>query len=608
MEFVPFEQTEITGGFWKQKQDMARNTTIRSIYDRFYETGRFEALKFNWKEGMPNKPHIFFDSDIAKWIESVAYITEKKREPELEKLVDDIVDQIVEKQEPCGYFNSYFQHMDPTMRFTNRDMHELYCAGHLIEAAVAYDRATGKDKLLKAMCRYADYIERRFKINRDTGFFTPGCEKIEYALIQLYRHIGEKRYLDLAEYFVDERGTRKESVPAWMDQSCVTYNQSDRPVREFNEAVGHAVRAVYLYSAMADLAMINNDKSLADACRRVFDDMYYKKMYVTGGIGSTAAGEAFTLEYDMPNIFAYTETCASYGLAIFAHQMLLIENKRKYADTVEKELYNGFLSGVSLDGSAFFYENPLEVIPRLCTRDRYNGGLHFPLTRRQKVFGCSCCPPNITRLIPIVGSLLYTKSDADNLIYVQQFMQSETEMEVRGKKVKLSQKTDYPANGRVEITYHGEPARLAVRVPGWCDNYNGETVDGYAYFDVSDGKTVTVDFDMTPYAVEANPKVEADCNRFALIRGPVVYCMEGVDNGDSLRDIIVDTSETSEEFDSELGVIAVIANGKRRLPFDDGEPYRRARDKYEDVKVKFIPYYAFANRDECEMLVWFSKK
>ncbi len=600
MELVTFEQTEITGGFWKQKQDMVRNTTIHSIYDRFYETGRFEALKFNWKEGMPNKPHIFWDSDMAKWIEGVAYITERKREPELEKLVDDIVDQIVEKQEPCGYFNSYFQHIDPTKRFTNRDWHELYCAGHFIEAAVAYDRATGKSKLLKAMCKYADYIERRFKIDRDAGFFTPGHEEIELALVKLYKYTGEKRYLDLATYFIDERG----KIPEPGD----SYNQSDRPVREINEAVGHSVRATYLYSAMADLAKINDDKELADACRRVFDDMYYKKMYVTGGIGSTSAGEAFTIDYDLPNLLAYTETCASYGLAIFAHRMLLIENKRKYADAVEKEIYNGFLSGVSLDGTAFFYENPLEVIPRLRTRDRYNGGIHFPLSRRQKVFGCSCCPPNISRLIPVVDSFMYTKSDDDNLIYVQQFMQSEAEFELGGKKVKLSQKTDYPANGKVEITYHGEPARLAVRVPGWCDNYKGETVDGYAYFDVTDGKTVTVDFDMTPYAVEANPKAEADCNRYALIRGPIVYCMEGVDNGDDLRDIIVDTSETAEEFDSELGVIAVMANGKRRLPFDDGEPYRRARDKYEDVKVKFIPYYAFANRDECEMLVWFSKK
>lgn len=600
MRSVSFDKTEITGGFWKERQDMVRNSTVYAVYDRFVETGRFEAFKFNWKEGMPNKPHFFWDSDVAKWIEGVANLTAKKREPKLEAIVDGVVDLIVEKQEPCGYFNTYFQHIDPASRFRNRDWHELYCAGHLIEAAVAYYNATGKDKFLKAMCKYADYIERRFVIDRDAAFITPGHEEIELALVRLYECTGERRYLELSEFFVNNRGVADEQIKG-------SYNQSDMPVREITEAKGHAVRATYLYSAMADLARIDGDTELFDACRRVFDDIYYRKMYISGGIGSTSAGEAFTVtNYDLPNMLAYTETCASFGLAIFAHRMLLLENDRRYADTVEREIYNGFLSGVSLDGKAFFYENPLEVIPRLRGRDAFGGGIHFPLSRRQEVFGCSCCPPNVTRFIPAIADLMYTTSDEDNTIFVHQFMESKSEFTLCSQPVKLSQKTNYPLDGKIEIHYNGAPAKLAVRVPGWCECYVGETVNGYARFDVRDGDTLTLDFGIPTYIVEADPRAETLCGKYALMRGPVLYCMEGVDNGSSLRDVIVDTSSFEESFDHELSVLTLTCSGKRRPSFDTPELYRKACRKYESVTLKFIPYFAFANRQECEMLVWFS--
>lgn len=598
MEAITFEKTNITGGFWKQKQDMIRNTTIYSVYNRFAETGRFEAFKFNWKEGMPNKPHIFWDSDVAKWIEGVAYLTLKKKEPELERIVDDVIDLIVEKQDKNGYFNSYFQHIDPASRFRNRDWHELYCAGHLMEAAVAYYNATGKDKFLKAMCRYADYIERRFKIDCDTAFKTPGHEEIELALVKLSECTGEKRYYELAEYFINERGKTEQN----------TYNQSDLPVRKITEAKGHAVRATYLYCAMADIARINGDRELTEACRRVFNDIYFKKMYITGGIGSTSAGEAFTIDYDLPNLLAYTETCASFGLAVFAHRMLLIENDRKYAETIEREIYNGFLSGVSLDGDSFFYENPLEVIPRLRNRDKYNGGIHFPLSRRQKVFGCSCCPPNVTRFIPSIADLIYTKSEEENTIFVQQYMQSESEFDLRGKSVRLQQTTNYPYDGKLNIKYYGEDAKIAVRIPEWSENYCEISQNGYAYYDVTDGSEIILDFGMPVYLVESNPKVEANCGKYAVMRGPIVYCMEGIDNGDSLRDIITDTSFFTEKADDELGVISLHTTGKRRKPFENCSLYQKAKYEFEDIPVKFIPYYAFANREECEMLVWFNAK
>ncbi|MBQ9116931.1 MAG: glycoside hydrolase family 127 protein, partial [Clostridia bacterium] len=384
MKTVDFAKTRITGGFWKKKQDMVRNTTVKAVYDRFCDTGRFDAFKFDWKEGMPNKPHIFWDSDVAKWIEGVAYLTEIKREPKLEKIVDETVELIEKNQDENGYFNIYFTVIEPQRRFQTRNDHELYCAGHLMEAAVAYYKATGKRKFLDCMCKYADYIEKRFKIDRDTGFTTPGHEEIELALVRLYEATGEKRYLDLATFFVDERGSKDEPFANWANSK---YCQAHLPVREQTTAEGHAVRAVYLYCAMADLALRNGDAELKKACETIFSDIIEKKMYITGGIGSSSVGEAFTVAYDLSNLLAYTESCAALGLALFANRMLNMDADSRYSDTIERVLYNGFMSSTSLDGKSFFYENPLEVIPYLHTRDtsKNNRSMHWPQMTRSEV-------------------------------------------------------------------------------------------------------------------------------------------------------------------------------------------------------------------------------
>ncbi len=599
---VNYSDTVITGGLWKEKQKMLRDTTVYAVYDRFKDTGRIDAFKCDWKEGQPNKPHYFWDSDVAKWIEGVAYLTKLKKEPKLEAMADEIIDNIEKNQGEDGYFNIYFTVVAPDKRFSDRDCHELYCAGHLMEAAAAYYEATGKRKLLDAMCRYADYIEKRFKIDKDTAFTTPGHEEIELALVRLYDCTGEKRYLELSEFFIDQRGQKEEALNNW---SHGLYNQSHKPVREQFEAEGHAVRAVYLYCGMADIAYKTGDKALKKACERLFDDIISKKMYITGGIGSSSCGEAFTVAYDLSNLLAYTESCAALGLALFANRMLRLDADSRYSDTVERILYNGFLSSVSLDGKSFFYENPLEIIPYLHTRDKSNQNrtMHWPQMQRSEVFSCSCCPPNIVRFIPSIANMMYT--DDGKTLYVHQFMQSRTTLSRGNKTLKIEQKTRYPENGRVSITVTGGDTRLAVRIPGWCENYTGDTVKGYAYFDVKDGDTLTFDFSMKVKFIEARPEAVFDCGRYAVMRGPVVYCMESVDNGPCLRDIRIDGGARFKYGKhASLGVPQLTVRAYRRENDEKAPLYSVKHDSLRETEAVLIPYYAFANRGECEMQVW----
>ena len=567
---VDFASTVITGGFWKQKQDMIRKTSIKAVYDRFSDTGRFDAFRCDWKEGMPNKPHIFWDSDVAKWIESVAYLTEMKREPSLEKLVDKTVDLIEKNQGSDGYFNIFYTVIEPENRFKNRSCHELYCAGHLIEAAVEYFKATGKRKFLDCMRKYADYIEKRFMIDRDTNFVTPGHEEIELALVRLYEATGEARYLKLAEFFINARGNAEilgDKAQGELDM----YSQAHKPVRLQDSAEGHAVRAVYLFCGMADVAYHTGDTELLAACRRLFDNIVKKRMYITGGIGSSSCGECFTLDYDLPNLLAYSESCAALGLALFANRMQRLDVDSVYGDIIEKVIYNGFMSSVSLDGKSFFYENPLEVIPYLDRRDvsaaAFRNKIHWPQSRRQAVFGCSCCPPNITRFIPSIANMLYTEDG--QTLYVHQYMQSKSELTLDGKTVSIEQKTSYPEKGRVRITVKGASVKLAVRIPAWCDSFKGETVKGYAYYDLKDGETLDLDFKMKVKLIEARPEAIFNCGRYAVMRGPVVYCMESCDNGPYVRDIRLDSR-------------AVFHYGKHKqlgTPCLTVKAYRRSREE-----------------------------
>lgn len=607
MRHINYLDVDIQSGFWKKKQDMARQSTIYAVYSRFKDTGRIDAFKCDWTEGKENKPHYFWDSDVAKWIEGAAYITAKKRDRKLEKYIDEIVDQIEKNQGEDGYFNIYYTVVEPEIRFQLRHTHELYCAGHLIEAAVAYYEATNKRKFLDLMIKYADYIYTRFYVQKNCGFTTSGHEEIELALVKLYRVTNDEKYLKLAEFFIYERGTQNDVREEKYDGVC---NQSNLPVLEQDEAVGHAVRAMYLYSGMADVARLNGDEKLKETCIRLFDDVVTKKMYITGGIGSSSCGEAFTVPYDLPNLVSYTETCASIGLVLFAHRMMLLNPDSKYEDVIERVIYNGFLSSTSLDGRSFFYENPLEIIPYLSSRDDKNNNnyrsIHFPPKKRSEVFSCSCCPPNISRFIPSIANYLY--SVEGETVFIHQYMQSTARICLSGKEIKVSQKTNYPNSGKVNILVEGGGCTVAVRVPWWCEKAF-ETKKGYAYYNVRDGEILSVDFGMPISFIEANRKVILNCRKYALMRGPVVYCMEGCDNPKPLRDILVDTkTKVNIEKDGTMLLPKLKCKGYVRKMSDDISLYVKKQSKDEKTDVTFIPYYAFANRGEEEMLVWFNVK
>ena len=604
VNLIAFYNTKITDGFWKSRTELNRKVTAKAVYDRFYETGRIEAFKFNWRDGDEKQPHFFWDSDVAKWIEGVAYLTRESSEPSLEALADEIIDDIVENQGEDGYFNIYFTVVEPQKRFADRDKHELYCAGHLFEAAVAYYEATGKRKLLDAMCKYADYIYDRFMIKQDTAFVTSGHEEIELALFRLYECTGEKRYFDLAEFFINQRGNNTKD-PTLAPTATHEYNQSHLPVRRQREAVGHAVRAAYLYASMAELAGYTDDEELFEACDALFDNITKKRMYITGGIGSSSSGEAFTVDYDLPNILAYSESCAAIGLVFFANKMLAMKPDSKYSDTVERVLYNGFLSSTSLSGDSFFYENPLATLPYLATKDYISEyrRIKYPLHQRSRVFKTSCCPCNIVRFTPTVSGMVWG-DDGEN-VFVHQYMNSETEILRGNKTVKLYMNTKYPVEGKVEIKAVGADIKLAVRIPYWHKGYKGTTKDGYAYLSLADGECAEFNFDMTPRFVESRCESHFTAGKAAVMRGPVVYCVESVDNGEFISNIRLDSRGIIDVCDAEeFGIPTLLCDGYRRTLPDDAPLYSNGLSSYKPVKVKLIPYFGFANRGVSEMAVW----
>ncbi|MCQ2463186.1 MAG: glycoside hydrolase family 127 protein [Clostridia bacterium] len=597
---VSFTDIDITGGYWAKKQQLNRETTIHSVYNRFADTGRIKAFEFTWKEGSDEeRPHFFWDSDVAKWMESAAYIIMKNPDEKLSSQLEQLIDLIEKNQLEDGYFNIFHTIVEPENRFKNRDHHELYCLGHLIEAAVAYKMSTDSDRFINILDKYIDLVIKEFVTDKTAAFVTPGHEEIELALIKLYRITKNKKYLDLAMFFIDERGKHNEHDIEWCK---INYNQSHLPVREQTEAFGHCVRACYLYSAMADAAKETGDQKLLEACRSLFDDIFYKKMYITGGIGSSNRGEAFTVPYDMPNDTAYNETCASIAFYMFANRMKDIELNSKYADAAELALYNGFISGLSLDGKSFFYENPLEI--NLVDRTRHtsvNEGDRLHITGRLEVFGCSCCPPNVTRYIATVADSVLSYDE--NGFYIHQFMP--VKASVNGAEIKID--TEYPENGRIHIEIKNAAGKaLYVRVPWWSKAEKGE--NGYKCYEITENVfSADIDFDASPKFFVCSPKVRANAGKAALLKGPVVYCMEGVDNKFDLFDFVADTAaEIKEGYNAELDCTVLTVKGTvsektDALYFPDGE------EKRIPAKAVFIPYAAFANRGETDMAVWVRK-
>lgn len=566
---------------------------------------------------------VFQDSDFTKWVEAVAYSLQQYPDEKLEQIADEAIEIVCRAQQPDGYLDTFYIINDMSKRFTNlRDNHELYCLGHLTEGAVAYYEATGKKKLLLAACRYADCIAEHIGTEPGKLHGYPGHEIAEMALARLYEATGEKKYLDLGLYFVNERGKRpyyfdEEDHPKEEGEDTLRYQyqQAHLPVREQTEAVGHAVRATYLYSGMADFARITQDDSLKEACERIWNDIVHRKMYITGGIGGTHIGEAFSFAYDLPNDTAYAETCASIGMVFFARRMLEMVPDSKYADIMERELYNIVLSGMGLEGTSFFYVNPLEVFPEACHQDQRKEHVK-PV--RQKWFGCACCPPNLARLISSIGAYMFTETD--ETLYVHLYMGCHYKKSLASGELVVDIQSGLPWDGKVRIEVTGsteEAFTLAFRIPDWAADYQvsgikaAETkIDkGYLYVTkVWKSETIEFEFPLSIQFFDADSRVREDIGKVALMRGPVVYCLEEADNGKDLH--MLKVLEDSE-FQTEKSKIATepvviikskgLRQKKREIPTLYGV-YEKA--EYEEVILTWIPYYAWSNRGEGEMQVW----
>ncbi|WP_347549130.1 beta-L-arabinofuranosidase domain-containing protein [Pseudalkalibacillus hwajinpoensis] len=636
------ENIEITDSFWKKRIELIRNQVIpyqwEALNDRLPETDPSHAIE-NIRIAAGDKEGeyygmVFQDSDVAKWLEAVAYSLEHQTDSELEQTADELIDLLGSAQGEDGYLNTYYTIKEQEKRWTNvRDNHELYCAGHLIEAAVAYYRATGKRRFLSIMKRYADYIDRVFGSDEGKIKGYPGHQEIELALVKLYDVTEEEKYLNLSKFFIDERGKqphffevekkkREEDKPFWFNNDHA-YSQAQLPVRDQQEAVGHSVRAVYMYTAMADLAVRTNDDSLKKACETLWENVTKKQMYITAGIGSMEFGEAFSFNYDLPNDLSYTETCASIGLIFWAKRMLDLEVHHEYADTMERALYNGTISGMDLDGKKFFYVNPLEVLPE-ATEKRHDQKHVKPI--RQKWFGCACCPPNLARLIASIGHYIYSKREEE--LFVHLYMGHETTMDITGQQVEFRQETNYPWDGNVSIEVSPQTDHfftLALRIPGWTNKaivkINGEVIDhepiiknGYVYIKRTwkANDKVELSFEMTIERVYANPNVRHNIGKVAIQRGPVVYCLEQVDNGETLNAILLPESSTLQaDYDTDLldGVVVVTGEAERIVDSSwENSLYQSAKGEMTSMKIKAVPYYAWCNRKPGEMIVWINEK
>ena len=592
MQQVPFYDLDITGGFWQERQQTVMEKTVWAVYDRFKETGRIDTMDCQKHD---IKPHVFWGSDVVKWMEGAAYILKQHPNEKLLALINELVDKIEQGTKEDGYYNSYYNNPEvEEPRFTDRNAHELYSSGHMFEAGVALQQALGDDRLLKICQRNADLIDRVFREEDSANFVTPGHEEIELALVRLYKATGDRRYLDLSEFFVRRRGANNKDTSIYVNDNG-EYAQFHAPVTEQEEALGHSVRAVYLYCAIADLALELDDADLKAAAERLFDNIYNKKMYITGGIGSQPAGETFTMAYHLPNRTAYAETCAALGLALFARRMTLLTPDARYGDAAERALYNGMISGLSLDGEAFFYENPLEI-------DHARLGMpkgHDHATKRQKVFGCSCCPPNLVRLIPSIADFLYTFDEA--YLYIHQYMAN------RGTAAKAAviMETDYPVNGKVSVRFEGDK-KLALRRPAWCrrvitDQPYTEKL-GYLYFDTNE---VTIEFVMEPVFYTASDAVHEDAGRVALMRGPIVYCLESQDQPASIFRCRVNTQAPVKVMEETFGGYPLLEAEGYIIPEQKAlyAPVDAAAAP-QQCKLRYIPFYTFANRGEDDMQVW----
>ena len=636
---LDLKEVSICDPFWSKHVDLVRNTIIpyqwEAMNDRIPDAESSHCLEnFKIAAGRAKGDFygaVFQDTDVAKWLEAVGFSLACYPDEALEKTADEVIDLIADAQCEDGYINTYFTIKEPDKRWTDLcEGHELYTAGHLMEAAVAYYEGTGKRKFLECMCRFADLICDTFGTEEGKIHGYPGHEEVEIGLVKLARVTDNLKYLKQAKYFIDARGVGenyfmkemsrpdyKLIFPEFADYTP-EYSQSHKPVREQTTAEGHAVRAVYLYCAMADLAEAYQDEGLLNACKTLWNNIVEKRMYITGGIGSSGYLERFTVDYDLPNEYNYSESCASIGLALFGLRMAQITGESQYMDVVERALYNTVLAGIALDGKSFFYVNPLEVWPPACMEGTSKKHVK-PI--RQKWFGVACCPPNIARTLASLGQYVYSQKPEKKELYVNLFVSNETEFDWNKDKIFVKLQTEFPWVNTYSLEVKNVPADgmdLMLRVPDYAQNYqvkadgniyeeNKESEKGYRRVHVEKDTKVEVSFAAPAKFVYANPQVRADSGKVEIVRGPLVYCLEEIDNSQNLPAIFVDTDAALREEKSDLfgGIITVKARGKKIVESSVSDSlYSGQKPQLEDVELTAIPYPYWNNRGEGEMLVW----
>ena len=613
---VPFTSVKVTDSFWGQRLQASREVTIPLAFSKCEETGRYESFI---KAAHPSDTYkvegfSFDDTDVYKTIEGASYSLQTYPDKKLQKYIDSILVIVAGAQEPDGYLYTA-RTMNPKHphNWAGKERwvavenlsHEFYNLGHMVEGAVAHYQATGKRNFLDIAIKYADCVCREIGNGPEQKKYVPGHQIAEMALVKLYMVTGDKKYLDQAKFFLDTRGytSRKDA-----------YSQAHKPVVEQDEAVGHAVRAVYMYSGMADVAAITGDSSYIKAIDKIWDNIVSKKIYITGGIGARHAGEAFGNNYELPNLSAYCETCAAIGNVYMNYRLFLLHGDAKYFDVLERTLYNGLISGVSLDGGSFFYPNPLS------SSGKYS---------RKPWFGCACCASNVSRFIPSLPGYVYAVKD--DQVYVNLFLSNKAELKVDKKKIILEQETDYPWKGdiRLKIAQGNQNFTMKLRIPGWvrgnvlpgdlyayADNQkpvyrvsvNGQTVESdvnNGYLSIArkwkKGDVVEVHFDMLPRIVKANPKVEADRGRVAVERGPIVYCAEWPDNRFNIHSVLLNQHpqfKVTEKPELLYGINQLTTDAQA-LSYD-----MAGKLVAKDVELTLIPYYAWAHRGEGDMEVW----
>ena len=623
-----WKDVKVNDGLLKERQKVIAEKTLEHIFNQDVKKGRIGAAV--WREGMPNKPHYYYDSDVAKLIEASAYSMIHYPDLELKAKIAKVIADLLSIQEADGYLNSYFHNVAPDEKWTDiRIKHELYCAGHLIEAAVAWKQATDEDEFLNAMCKYADLICKKFGAGEGQIRSYPGHQEIELALVRLYKLTGKEKYLETAKFFVEDRGvdnghwlTEAKKMDGDIERvknTFVTF-QTHLPAKQQNTAEGHAVRAGYFYTAMADIVSETGDKELWDSCKSIWRNIVDKRMNVVGGIGSDWRGEIFTFDYDLPEEYYY-ETCAQISLFFFAWRMFLNEQKAEYVDIMELTLYNSILSGIDTRGKAFFYSNPL-VNFKYDYKHGRNMAEHWGASVRLEDFKTSCCPPNISRIIASIGQYIYASSE--EAFWINLFIDSEVSFDLKDNILSLQMQTDYPWDDNISVKISTEKklsCKLNIRIPGWNRHFdlklNGKDVEytienGYAVIERqwSDGDKIDFYLPMKVEIIEAHPKVRQAAGKVVLKRGPLVYCIEEVDNGAGIFNIAVpadaEFSVKKQKID-DFDIPVLLFQAKKRIAKSNEVLYSPMDIDSQNVGAVAIPYFLWANRGENEMAVWLKK-